>query len=78
MRYQEKGRETQSENTARVAELTQLWLQQRPVPTVVLDQMGQLDDVLSLLVLLTRLKRLLVLPAKVGVAAFTVDVRHRM
>ena len=48
------------------------------LPSVLLDHVGQLDDVLALLVLLAGLERLLVLPAQRGLAAVTVDVRHRM
>ena len=40
--------------------------------------MGQLDDVLALLVLLTGLEGVLVLPAERGLAAVAVDVSHRV
>ncbi len=40
--------------------------------------MGELDDVLALLVLLTGLERVLVLPAQRRLAAVAVDVRHRV
>lgn len=48
------------------------------IPTILLDHVSQLDDVLALLVLLARLEGVLIFPAKCGFAAFTVDVRHRM
>lgn len=46
------------------------------VPAVVLYHVGQLDDKLSLLVLLTQLKGLFIFPAQCGVAVFTVDVSY--
>lgn len=46
------------------------------VPAVVLYHVGQLDDELPLLVLLTQLKRLLIFPAQCGVTVFTVDVSY--
>lgn len=46
------------------------------LPPVLLDHVCQLDDELALLVLLTRLERLLVLPAQRRLAAVTVDVSH--
>jgi len=44
------------------------------VPAVVLYHVGQLDDVLPFLVLLTQFKGLFIFPAQCGVAVFTVDV----
>lgn len=44
------------------------------VPAVVLYHVGQLDDVLPLLVLLTELEGLFIFPAQCGVTVFTVDV----
>lgn len=46
------------------------------VPAVVLYHVGQLDDKLPLLVLLTQLKGLFIFPAKCGVTVFTVDVGY--
>lgn len=46
------------------------------VPTVVLYHVGQLNDVLPLLVLLTQIKSLFIFPAQCGVTVFTVDVGH--
>lgn len=46
----------------------------RSVPAVVLYHVGQLDDVLPLLVLLTQLEGLFIFPAQCGVTVFTVDV----
>lgn len=40
--------------------------------------MGQLDDVLPLLVLLTQFKGLFIFPAQRGVTVFAVDVGHSM
>lgn len=48
------------------------------IPTILLDHVSQLDDVLALLVLLARLKGMFIFPAKCGFAAFAVDVGHRM
>lgn len=48
------------------------------IPTILLDHVSQLDNVLALLVLLARLEGVLIFPSKCGFAAFTVDVRHRM
>lgn len=44
------------------------------VPAVVLYHVGQLNDKLPLLVLLTQLKGLFIFPAQRGVTVFTVDV----
>lgn len=44
------------------------------VPAVVLYHVGQLDDKLPLLVLLTQLEGLFIFPAQRGVTVFTVDV----
>lgn len=46
------------------------------VPAVVFDQVNELNNELALFVLLTRLERLLVLPANGGLARLTVDVGH--
>lgn len=46
------------------------------VPTVVLYHVGQLNDVLPLLVLLTQFKGLFIFPAQCGVTVFAVDVGH--
>lgn len=48
------------------------------IPTILLDHVSQLDDVLALLVLLARLKGMFIFPTKRGFAAFTVNVSHRM
>lgn len=48
------------------------------VPAVVLYHVGQLDDKLPLLVLLTQLKGLFIFPAQRGVTVFTVDVSNCM
>jgi hypothetical protein len=48
------------------------------LPAVLLDHVGQLDDILALLVLLAGLKGMLVLPAERGLAAVAVDIRHRV
>lgn len=48
------------------------------VPTVVLYHVGQLDDELPLLVLLTQFEGLFIFPAQCGVTVFTVDVGHRV
>lgn len=48
------------------------------VPPVVLYHVGQLDDVLPLLVLLAQLKSLFIFPTQCGVTVFTVDVSHCM
>lgn len=48
------------------------------LPPVVLDHVSQLDDELSLFVLLTALKRVLIFPAKGGFTVFTVDISHSM
>lgn len=46
------------------------------VPAVVLYHVGQLDDKLALLVLLTQLEGLFIFPAECGVTVFTVDVGY--
>lgn len=46
------------------------------VPAIVLYHVGQLDDVLPFLVLLTQLKGLFIFPAQRSVAVFTVDIGH--
>lgn len=46
------------------------------VPAVVLDHVGQLNNELALLVLLTALKGMLIFPAQRGFAIFTVNVGH--
>lgn len=46
------------------------------VPAVVLYHVGQLDDKLPLLILLTQLKSLFIFPAQCGVTVFTVDVGY--
>lgn len=48
------------------------------LPAVVLDHVSQLDDELSLLVLLTALKSVLIFPAQGGFTVFTVDISHSM
>lgn len=48
------------------------------LPSVVLDHVSQLDDELSLFVLLTALKRVLIFPAQGGFTVFTVDISHSM
>lgn len=48
------------------------------VPAIVLYHVGQLDDVLPFLVLLTQFEGLFVFPAQRGVTVFTVDVSHGM
>lgn len=44
------------------------------LPSILLDHVGQLDDELALLVLLTLLKGMFIFPPKGGVAAVAVDV----
>lgn len=46
------------------------------LPSIVFDHVSQLDDELSLFVLLTALKRVLIFPTQGGFAVFTVDIRH--
>lgn len=48
------------------------------LPSVVLDHVSQLDDELSLFVLLTALKRVLIFPAQGGFTVFTVDISDSM
>lgn len=48
------------------------------LPAVVLDHVSQLDDELSLLVLLTALKGVLIFPTQGGFTVFTVDISHSM
>lgn len=48
------------------------------LPSVVLDHVSQLDDELSLFVLLTALKRVLIFPTEGGFTVFTVDISHCM
>lgn len=48
------------------------------LPPVILDHVSQLDDELSLFVLLTALKRVLIFPAQGGFTVFTVDISHSM
>lgn len=48
------------------------------LPSVVLDHVSQLDDELSLFVLLTALKRVLIFPTQGGFTVFTVDISHSM
>lgn len=48
--------------------------EQISIPSIILDHVGQLNDKLPLLVLLTKLKSLLIFPAQRGVAVLTVDV----
>lgn len=48
------------------------------LPPVVLDHVSQLDDELSLLVLLTALKRVFIFPSQGGFTVFTVDISHSM
>lgn len=47
-------------------------------PSVLLDHMDELDDILPFLVFLTGLKRTLVFPAHGRFAAATPDVRYRV
>lgn len=46
------------------------------LPSIVLDHVSQLDDELSLFVLLTALKRMFIFPAQGGFTVFTVDISH--
>lgn len=48
------------------------------LPSVVLDHVSQLDDKLSLFVLLTALERVFIFPAQRGFTVFTVDISHGM
>lgn len=48
------------------------------LPSIVLDHVSQLNDELSLFVLLTALKRVLIFPAQGGFTVFTVDISHSM
>lgn len=48
------------------------------LPSVVLDHVSQLDDELSLFVLLTALKRVFIFPTQGGFTVFTVDISHSM
>lgn len=48
------------------------------LPSVVFDHVSQLNDELSLFVLLTALERVLIFPAQRGFTVFTVDISHSM
>lgn len=58
--------------------LSKTALARRSIPAVFLDHVGELDDVLALLVLLAGLEGVLIFPPKGRFTAFAVDVGYRM